>query len=766
MRKAMVLLMLLSTGALNAASRFPEVKVLQDRGSSVIVEFSLNGYDVVPVMINGKEYCRIEIPGVPNQLEAGYPDLPMINRSVIVPDQGKMELRILEIEQETGTSLSIAPSKGNLFRNVDPQTVPYEFNDFYQTDAWWPVQTAVLEGPFILRDYRGISIRFNPFQYNPDRQELKVVKRIVVEVYATGPGGENVITRVRGGINREFVPIYENVFLNFSGTRYDSISENPGRMLIITANAYNANMQSFRYWKTKKGIYTKIVNISTIGNTQSAIKNRIQAEDDSTNLTWVLLVGDSSEVYPARGTSGAAAGASADPVYTYTRGTDSYSDLFISRMSSRGGTALNIDKQVSRTLGYERTPLADTTWYRRGLGIASNQSGGSPSYCDSTRVNWLRDSLLTPKYTYLRISKSYDSWGTSDTIRKRIEEGLTIINYVGHGSVTGWSNGGGFNITNINALNNPWKLPVALSVACVVGQFSSDCFCEASVTAGEVNQPDGFLAHWGSSINQSWEPPCWGQSGAVNLLSHNLKNTFGGMCFNGASYMIEHYGASSATGIEMAQTWHIFGDASVQLRTLKPDSMIVTHNATIPLGDKASFTVTVRDNDGTTLIPYALVCCWIYTQTPQAYATAYTNASGVATLNLTPQAIGDTMWVTVTKFNYKPYEGFARVGPVSVEEEGGGARTISLAVNPSFGHGHIQIAYILGKEHRAEGMGLKIYDISGRLVRDLSSLAIRPSSLVTWNGDDDAGRKVDAGVYFIRLTAAGREVVEKAILVK
>jgi hypothetical protein len=590
---------------------------------------------------------------------------------------------------------------------------------------------------------------------------------MVVEVYTAGPGGDNILTRPHRGINREFLPIYENFFLNFTSSRYDSISERPGRMLIITANAYNANLQSFIKWKMKKGIYTKIVNISTIGNTQTAIKNRIQAEDDSTDLTWVLLVGDSSEVYPARGTSGAASGYSADPVYTYTRGTDSYSDLFISRMSSRGGTAANIDKQVSRTLGYERMPLADTTWYRKGLGIASNQSGGdSIAYCDSTRVNWLRDSLMVPKYTYTKISKSYDAWATSDTIRKRIEEGLTEINYVGHGGVTGWISGGGFNITNINALNNPWKLPFVISVACVIGQFSSDCFCEASVTAGEVNQPDGFLVHWGSSINQSWEPPCWGQTGAVNLLSHNLKNSFGGICFNGASYMIQHYGASSATGIEMAQTWHIFGDASVQMRTLKPDSMIVTHSPQVTPGLAANFTVNVKDNDGTTAIPGALVCCWLYQHAPEVFATGYTDAAGNITLTVHPQVSGDTMWVTVTKFNYKPYEGFALVGPVSVEEKGAKGQAMSLTVNPTFGQGWINIAYCVSKEQSIKGIALKIYDISGRLVKSYA-LNPTPSALsVIWKGDDETGRTVDAGVYFVKLTSDGQELVRKAILLK
>jgi hypothetical protein len=193
------------------------------------------------------------------------------------------------------------------------------------------------------------------------------------------------------------------------------------------------------------------------------------------------------------------------------------------------------------------------------------------------RCTWLADSLLL--YYYTSVDSSYDPWGSSTTIKNRIEAGTSIINYIGHGSTTGWGNGGGFSISDINSLNNPWMLPFVLSVACVVGNFNgSDCYCEASVTAGTVSDPDGFLVHWGSTINQSWVPPCIGQEGAVNLLTHDRKNTAGGIMFNGACYMIEYYGATNSEGIEMAQTWHIFGDASVQLRTDTPASMTVNHD--------------------------------------------------------------------------------------------------------------------------------------------------------------------------------------------
>jgi hypothetical protein len=88
----------------------------------------------------------------------------------------------------------------------------------------------------------------------------------------------------------------------------------------------------------------------------------------------------------------------------------------------------------------------------------------------------------------------------------------------------------------------------------------------------------------------------------------------------------------------------------------------------------------------------------------------------------------------------------------------------SLVVYPSVTRGRLQIAYNAGLS--AEGVGLKVYDITGRLVRDLSSLVTLPSSLVTWKGDDDLGRKVASGVYFVKLSADGKETVEKAVLLR
>jgi hypothetical protein len=106
---------------------------------------------------------------------------------------------------------------------------------------------------------------------------------------------------------------------------------------------------------------------------------------------------------------------------------------------------------------------------------------------------------------------------------------------------------------------------------------------------------------------------------------------------------------------------------------------------------------------------------------------------------------------------------------MGVVEEGGlsallGARR--LTVFPSVTRGRLNIAYNIGKEQSAKGIALKIYDITGRLVKSFALSPMPLAQSVTWHGDDDAGRTVAAGVYFVKLTADGKETVEKAVLLR
>ncbi len=73
---------------------------------------------------------------------------------------------------------------------------------------------------------------------------------------------------------------------------------------------------------------------------------------------------------------------------------------------------------------------------------------------------------------------------------------------------------------------------------------------------------------------------------------------------------------------------------------------------------------------------------------------------------------------------------------------------------PSPSRGRAQIAYGL---HAGGAARLAVYDIAGRLVRELVDAPQQPGEyLATWDGRDGAGRDVVSGLYVIRLDAEGK----------
>lgn len=64
-------------------------------------------------------------------------------------------------------------------------------------------------------------------------------------------------------------------------------------------------------------------------------------------------------------------------------------------------------------------------------------------------------------------------------------------------------------------------------------------------------------------------------------------------------------------------------------------------------------------------------------------------------------------------------------------------------------------------------VSLNIYDAAGRLVRTLVGADRTPGYYVeSWNGTDEAGRRLASGIYFCRLEVGGTERVQKLVLLK
>ena len=63
-------------------------------------------------------------------------------------------------------------------------------------------------------------------------------------------------------------------------------------------------------------------------------------------------------------------------------------------------------------------------------------------------------------------------------------------------------------------------------------------------------------------------------------------------------------------------------------------------------------------------------------------------------------------------------------------------------------------------------VSIKIYDISGRMVKQFDFTTIGLSNQIIWNGKDDRGHLVPSGIYFIKVETENRYLVKKVVKMK
>ncbi len=645
MLSAVIFLFCLSpifAGSVNLGTNVDDISVTVQESNSekTVIRYEIGSYLQEPVQIDNLEYQVIGLIDEGIIQEKGAPSLPRISRSIIIPDEDRTEIKILESEYVEFTNVQVAPSKGNLTRQVNPADIPYKFGDTYSVDAFYPSETATLRDPYILRDYRGQVIDINAVQYNPVTKTLRIYTAIVVEVYSAGAGQVNTIPYRKNNsvLIEEFDKTYNRHFINYAyqTDKYTHLVDR-GDMLIITYDSYHDAMLPLVNWKIQKGIKTTILDISAVGNNTTSIKNTIQSyyDDPDYNLAWVLLVGDHAQI-----TSLSSGGGASDPSFVLLAGSDSYPDAFIGRFSAE--SVAHVETQVERTVAYESNPQG-SDWFHKATGIASDEGSGvgHNGEADYTHMGYIRDDLLS--YDYDVVDELYDPGASSSQVTSALNSGRGFINYVGHGSNTAWSTTG-FSNTGVNALTNADKLPFIISVACVNGNFASTtCFGEAWLRATHNGSPTGAVGAYMSSINQDWVPPMHAQDESTDLLIAEVVTTFGGLCFNGSMKMIDLSGSS---GIEMYETWHIFGDPSLQLWTDNPATMTVNHDDVFLIGlTEVSVEVSGVEN---------ALCAVTYNN--EILGRGYTDATGTATIAFEGELpVGASVTLTVTAFNFLPY---------------------------------------------------------------------------------------------------------------
>jgi parallel beta-helix repeat protein len=148
------------------------------------------------------------------------------------------------------------------------------------------------------------------------------------------------------------------------------------------------------------------------------------------------------------------------------------------------------------------------------------------------------------------------------------------------------------------------------------------------------------------------------------------------------------------------------------------------------------------------------------------------DASGPYHPTLNPEGLGDTVSDYVDFDPWQTSPGIAEYTTLS-------PLTLNLQVSPNPFHSTTEIRFMIHDSRYTEeelrnsnfemrNTTLKIYDISGRLVRSFhhESCIMDHGSAISWDGTDQANRQLGSGVYFVELSAGGHTESRKVLLIR
>jgi len=671
------LLYCLSVTALLAQSRSEaKLEILGSSLSETTLRLNLAEIDQTTVTTpNGAAIIPHFQHGTP-LLKKGAPDVPKYATALMIPYKGNMAVEILESDFEEIKDVAVAPSKGNLLRTKNPAEAPFEYGAEYTRDAFFPGALAELKTPFVFRDTRGQALWIFPVQYNPVQNTLRIYHSITLRVYHTGGTGINEWAGgpVEPAASRAFGQLQQKFFANtVSRAESRGGGDSPEKMLVIAKDELLDELQPLVTWKRQMGIHTTVVPVSEIGSNEAdAVHDFVKNYYAEHGITYLLLVGDEIAIKPQMRPSGGGS-YSCDNCFGYIAGDDHFPEILVGRLHAATPAQLRV--MVNRNLEYETDPLLDNdnNWLATGMASASNEGLG---FGDDGQADWQHGNEWKASHLADGFEQYWEFYDgdhgdesptpghvTADQpgnppyaplVEAMNTRGVSLYNYTGHG----WEQGlvsGNFTTAAVSTLRNTGRYPILIAVACCAGNFTNgECLGEAWQRAGNSNtgEPWGGIAGFFSSDFQSWSPPMEGQDGMNQYLADadgiGLSPTMCGMLAYGNAGMIAAY---EQGGEVMADFWNPFAEPSTVPRTRYPQALYATHP------DSTAFETTSL----TVACPVEGALVGLYWQN-QTWAVARVQ-NGVATLQFEPlHNVGEVV-VTVTQFNFTPYQALIAVKP-------------------------------------------------------------------------------------------------------
>lgn len=618
----------------------PHITTSGSINTSTEISVEVPGFYLEDVLFEGRNFKHPQVSGGHSLFIQGSPDLQKLSYTLQLPANGNLQVTVESSQYIDYTDIDIIPSSGNLVR--DRSVEPLKKNESYSTDAFFPGNLFELQQPYLVRNARSQALQVYPFQYNPVTRVLRVYYEITLTILNSDKDGENQLKdedyRIRpvDGIK------VNSINHQASALKSGELPSEHGSMLIICPEIFKNATEPLAEWRNQTGITTEIVKAEQFANADAVynfVKNYYYTHG---NLAYLLLVGDAVQVPTYQYPYG-----SSDNYYSYLAGNDHYPDILVGRFSAE--TVKDVETQVNRTLQYEKNPETDASWLTTATGIGSTLSPGDDGESDFQHIRNLLKTVETSTYNHANeffdgSQGGADASGnpSTDDITGKINQGTGLIFYAGHGSPSTMETG---KITKavVENLTNKGKYPLIWAAACENGNFADKyCIAEAWLRATNNGQPTGAIAAVMASGSQTSYPPMEAQDKIAEILGNPQEelSTMGAISIKGMMSMNDIYGSA---GYATTDTWILFGDPSLRVRTATPKQFVVDHKGIIGEG-KTYYSFACNSakgfacisNQGTILGTAAIM-------------------DGKATIYLDQPASGNKLTFTITALNFLPY---------------------------------------------------------------------------------------------------------------
>ena len=654
----------------------------------------------------------ITLSGVYLNNEAGAPNLPSRSTFVAIPNGATASLRMVSSKTKVISNVDLIPAAQPQLDNDNSPAVYRKDANIYGRNAFYPESPYILSEVTTIRGVQVVQVGVMPFQYNPVTKELIVYSDL--ELQLDIEGGEGVYSDLRYR-TPEWDQILQDVILNHDdlpevdyGERLRKHYENREtgcEYMIITPDneEFISLADSIKQFRTDQGIPTEVFTVTQCGgNNFTTIKNFIRNAYNTWDMppAAVLILGDHNSD-PTQGVvsytlNNHPGGDGYNPYisdHAYAvMGNNHMPQIIVGRITGRNYEELY--HMIKKDLDYERRPPTDPYFYdhpvtamgfqlERWFQLCSEVVNGFWEYelgKHPVRQNAIYEGTpgsrwSTYEYTntvvnyfgpsgcgYIPQTMSHlTEWNaTGNTVNEAINNGAFLLQHRDHGAEELWGEPS-YSTGNIKRLTNQ-NLVYVMSNNCLTGRFdyngmgADGCFAEVFhrhqygalglIAATQVSYSfvnDIYV--WGVYDNM-WPDfmPTYGTQHETNFLHPAFGNAAG-------KYFLKQSSWTDSSVKEITYyLFHQHGDAYMKLYSEVPQALTVEMLPVLPTGSEQ---YTVKADEGST------ICL-----TANGQIIGFDMATGeTQQIAITPQEVGTTVKLTITKQNYYRYEHFIKTIP-------------------------------------------------------------------------------------------------------